>query len=75
MFFCRQVFAGILSLCGVTPVLSYEYDVAPILQGFKVAKRSKFLARHIDQVWEDVRAETPVHDGKAGVPTLRVLCA
>uniref|UniRef100_A0A7S0WNS7 C2H2-type domain-containing protein n=1 Tax=Pyramimonas obovata TaxID=1411642 RepID=A0A7S0WNS7_9CHLO len=36
------------------------------LKGFKVARRAKFLGRGIDQVWEDVRAEEPVHDGKAG---------
>ncbi|KAL4452606.1 hypothetical protein ABPG75_008268 [Micractinium tetrahymenae] len=32
----------------------------------KRAGRSKFRARHIDQVWEDVRKEEGVHDGKVG---------
>ncbi|KAK3265468.1 hypothetical protein CYMTET_25853 [Cymbomonas tetramitiformis] len=35
-------------------------------KGFKVAKRAHFEARHIDQVWEDVRKEEPVHDGTHG---------
>lgn len=32
----------------------------------KQASRSKFRARHIDQVWEDVRKVEGVHDGKVG---------
>ena len=32
----------------------------------KLGLRSSFLERHIDQVWEDVRATATVHDGKVG---------
>mmetsp|Transcript_21840 Transcript_21840/g.41660 ORF Transcript_21840/g.41660 Transcript_21840/m.41660 type:complete len:143 (+) Transcript_21840:60-488(+) len=35
-------------------------------KGYKVAKRAKFLSRGMDQVWEDVRSEEPVHDAKSG---------
>lgn len=37
--------------------------------GRKVCKsqtRKTFLARHIDQVWEDIRKPQGVHDGKHG---------
>mmetsp|Transcript_41924 Transcript_41924/g.50803 ORF Transcript_41924/g.50803 Transcript_41924/m.50803 type:complete len:139 (-) Transcript_41924:792-1208(-) len=35
-------------------------------KGFKQHKRAVFLERHIDQVWEDVRKDTPVHTSTAG---------
>jgi hypothetical protein len=37
-----------------------------LAQGFKVERRGKFLSRHMDLVWEDVRKEVPVHNDKAG---------
>jgi hypothetical protein len=37
-----------------------------LTQGFKVDRRGKFLSRHMDLVWEDVRKEVPVHNEKAG---------
>mmetsp|Transcript_28675 Transcript_28675/g.48159 ORF Transcript_28675/g.48159 Transcript_28675/m.48159 type:complete len:140 (-) Transcript_28675:108-527(-) len=36
------------------------------LKGYKVARRATFLRRGIDQVWEDVRKETPVHNATSG---------
>lgn len=41
-------------------------QLAVLAQGFKVDRRGKFLSRHMDLVWEDVRKEVPVHNDKAG---------